>query len=226
MLKVDRGVCLYAPVWFPFMPIPPYRPWTYQIFSLSFMREVAVFEEDILEPVITIISEYLFSLTRSLTTSFCLARGDLREARKHRDQERQARKRVEQLASFKRCFGDLRASLLRTCVLVQCASRNLVHGFDAKVNAHPLHNGDDHNARRGESSSITMRLWSQLVNSRQHGYLKVEEDNFKDCHAFKDLGCGETQVSRRVTEKDSGSTAGITCLGCLGRPVCISAERF
>jgi len=42
-----------------FPPIPPYRRGTFQIFPFCVIQEVAVFAEDILEPVITVGGGYL-----------------------------------------------------------------------------------------------------------------------------------------------------------------------
>ena len=55
-----KRLSFYAPISLPFRRIPPFRRGTCQIFPLSFMGEVAVFGEDILEPVITVVGEYLY----------------------------------------------------------------------------------------------------------------------------------------------------------------------
>ena len=152
------------------------------------------------------------------------------EAWERQDRKKRARKRAERLASFKEHFGDLHASLRRACVQVRCASRNLVHSFDAKVAAHPLHcNGDSDHKRRVKSGSVNARLLSRVVNLQRHGYLKVDESNFEDGHASEDLEwprLGKTQVSGGVTETLSEESVASTYQDCHRRPVCISAERF
>ena len=68
---------------------------------------------------------------------------------------------------FKECFGDL------------CASRNLVHGFNAQVDVHLLHhNRDGDHKGRVKSGSVMVRLLFRADDSRQRGYLKADEDNF------------------------------------------------
>ena len=161
---------------------------------------------------------------------FCPEREDGWEAWERQDRKKRARKRAERLASFKEHFGDLHASFRRACVQMRCASRNLVHSFDAKVDPRLLHRNRDsgHNGMV-KSGSVTARLLSRVIKSQRHGYLKVDEVNCEDGQASEDLEwlrLGKTQVSCGVTEilfKDS--VAG-TCQGCHRKPVCISAERF
>jgi len=95
-----------------------------------------------------------------------------------------------------------------------------------KVDTHPLHNGEDDHNGRDKSGSIMVGLLSGAVNSRRRGYLKIGEANFEDCHTSEDLEWLKPegiQIPGGVTEilfKESVVST------CLGRPVCISAERF
>ena len=128
-------------------------------------------------------------------TVFWIEPRDIYEASERRIREQMAKKRAEQLVFLKGCFVDVRASLRRTCVLVQCASR--------------------------------------AVNSRQRGYLKIDENcNFEEGpwegHTSEDrrwVRSGEIQVSRGVSILFKDPAVG-ACLGCRRRPVCIPAERL